>query len=263
MSLKYGFLSFLAFCVCLFGFSKNYELWTHPLNQIPDDVVEKKSEGKQEASPVMEVRIDPSSMRARIIAEKNIFSPERKDFRIVSVEQSKTNVRPQVVLYGITITGDYQAASIISSGRPLRKGERETLTLKIGEQIGGYKLAKILPDRIAMESNGDTFEVLLYDSKKPKKQMEARAETKPEMTASAQSAPVPPSGEAPTLAPPQESVKEPKAPAQTQGVTPPPLTLPFNKYTYQLLGPAAAIGRGRIYNPPPGPGHSGQESVRK
>jgi hypothetical protein len=150
----------------------------------------------------------------------------------------------------VAIATDYQSATVVNPGRPLQKEERETLTIKIGEKIGGYKLAKILPDRIAMESNGDTFEVLLYDSKKPKKQMEARAETKPEMIASAQPAPVPPSGEVPTPAPAQESVKEPKAPVQTQVAA----FLPFNKYTYQLLGPSAIIERGRIfYTPPPGP----------
>jgi type II secretory pathway component PulC len=150
----------------------------------------------------------------------------------------------------VTIFGDYQSASVVNPGRPLRKGERETLTVKVGERIGGYKLAKIMPDRIAMESSGDTFEVLLYDSKKPKKRMEARAETKPEMIASAQPAPVSPSGEVPMPAPAQESVKEPKAPVQTQVTA----SIPFNKYTYQLLGPSAVIGRGRIlYTPTPGP----------
>ena len=185
-----------------------------------------------------------------LISEKNIFSPERKDFPTTPLEKSKPILRPQVILYGVAIATDYQSATVVNPGRPLRKGERETLTIKIGEKIGGYKLAKILPDRIAMESNGDTFEVLLYDSKKPKKQMEARAETKPEIIASAQPVPVPPSGEVPTPAPAQESVKEPKAPVQTQVAA----SLPFNKYTYRLLGPSAVIGRGRIfYTPPPGP----------
>jgi FKBP-type peptidyl-prolyl cis-trans isomerase len=77
-----------------------------------------------------------------------------------------------VILYGVTIAGDFQAASLVNPGRPLKKGERETMTVKIGEKIGEYKLAKIQPDRITMESNGDSFEVLLYDSRNPKKRME-------------------------------------------------------------------------------------------
>ena len=48
------------------------------------------------------------------------------------------------------------------------------MTLKIGEKIGEYKLAKILPDRITMEATGDSFDVLLYDPKVPKKKPEIR-----------------------------------------------------------------------------------------
>lgn len=255
MSPKYGLLSFLIFCGVLVLAFENYEIWTHPIELASEKSMGKKSEIKSEDKSEVPLTIgtqkEPFSIKSYVsISEKNIFSPERKDFPIVTVDKSNPATRPQVILYGVTIAGDYQSASVVNPGRPLRKGERETLTIKIGEKIGGYKLAKILPDRIAMESNGDTFEVLLYDSKKPKKQMEARAETKPEIIASAQPVPVPPSGEVPTPAPAQESVKEPKAPVQTQVAA----SLPFNKYTYRLLGPSAVIGRGRIfYTPPPGP----------
>ena len=255
MSSKYGLLSFLIFCGVLVLAFKNYEIWTHPIELASEKSMGKKSEIKSEDKSEVPLAIgtqkDPFSNKSYVsISEKNIFSPERKDFPIVTVEKSNPATRPQVILYGVTIAGDYQSASLVNPGRPLRKGERETLTVKIGEKIGGYKLAKIMPDRIAMESSGDTFEVLLYDSKKPKKRMEARADTKPEMIASAQPAPVSPSGEVPMPAPAQESVKEPKAPVQTRVTA----SIPFNKYTYQLLGPSTVIGRGRIlYTPTPGP----------
>ena len=252
MSFKYlGLNALLCFVILLIAI-KNYETWNHSTELLPDtEIAPKKSETKNENPPMMASTKEPISIQSsNLISEKNIFSPERKDFPTTPLEKSKPILRPQVILYGVAIATDYQSATVVNPGRPLRKEERETLTIKIGEKIGGYKLAKILPDRIAMESNGDTFEVLLYDSKKPKKQMEARAETKPEIIASAQPVPVPPSGEVPTPAPAQESVKEPKAPVQTQVAA----SLPFNKYTYRLLGPSAVIGRGRIfYTPPPGP----------
>ena len=252
MSFKYlGLNALLCFVILLIAI-KNYETWNHSTELLPDtEIAPKKSETKNENPPMMASTKEPISIQSsNLISEKNIFSPERKDFPTTPLEKSKPILRPQVILYGVAIATDYQSATVVNPGRPLRKEERETLTIKIGERIGGYKLAKILPDRIAMESNGDTFEVLLYDSKKPKKQMEARAETKPEIIASAQPVPVPPSGEVPTPAPAQESVKEPKAPVQTQVAA----SLPFNKYTYRLLGPSAVIGRGRIfYTPPPGP----------
>jgi len=43
------------------------------------------------------------------------------------------------------------------------------MTLRLGERIGEYKLTKVLSDRITLEAGGDTFEVLLYDPKAPKR----------------------------------------------------------------------------------------------
>jgi hypothetical protein len=116
-----------------------------------------------------------------VISEKNIFSPERKDFPVAPppAEISRPVVRPQGVLYGVAIAGDYESATVANPGKPIRKGERETLTIKVGDKIGDYKLAKILPDRIAMEANGDVFDVLLYDSRHPKKRLETRLEPRP------------------------------------------------------------------------------------
>ena len=141
--------------------------------------------------------------------------------------------RPQVILYGVTIAGDFQAASLVNPGRLLKKGERETITVKIGEKIGEYKLAKIQPDRITMESNGDSFEVLLYDSRNPKKRIEVKTEVKPPTVTSTQPAPAPttspvPQAEPPATAtaPPPASVEKPKEPPQQQVVPPPPTPTP-------------------------------------
>jgi len=177
MSMKYGLLSFLALCVCLFTFLKNYEVWTHPFGEVSGNVEEGKLAEKPRTPPMMTTQKNPHSTGSPIlIAGKNIFNPERKDFPVVPTEQSRQMMRPQVVLYGVTITGDYQSASLVHPGRPLRKNERETVTLRLGEQISGYKLAMVSSDRIRLERAGDSFEVFLYDSKSPKK----RSEPKPE-----------------------------------------------------------------------------------
>lgn len=173
MSFKYALLSLLVFCVCLFTLLKNYEVWTRSLDQVPDIVTERKSTEESRESRVPQatnVQKGFNTIRSSgLIAEKNIFSPERKNFPIVSGEPSGQAIRPQVVLYGVTIAGDYQSASLVSPGRSLRKGERETITVRVGEQISGYKLAMVSPDRIRLERAGDSFEVLLYDSKSPKR----------------------------------------------------------------------------------------------
>ena len=179
MSMKYGFLSFLALCVCLFTLLKSYEVWTHPLGEVSENMAERKSVEKPKTPPAIEVQQNPNSIRSPIlIAEKNIFSPERKNFPIMAVEQSRQMIRPQVVLYGVTIAGDYQSASLVNPGRSLRKGERETISLRVGEQISGYKLAMVSPDRIRLERAGDSFEVLLYDSKSPKRRSDSKTENR-------------------------------------------------------------------------------------
>lgn len=224
MRMKYGLLSFLAFCICLFTLLKTYKVWTYPSGEVSENLAERKSVEKPKTLPEIEVQPNPNFVRSPIlIAEKNIFSPERKDFPVPPVQQ-KAAVRPQVVLYGVTIAGDYQAASIVSPGRPLMKGERETLTLKVGGKIGEYKLAKVLPDRITLQNTSDSFEVLLYDPRAPKKRVEVRAEAK--LPAATSPSPAPAASAAPQAALPATaaaptSAEKPKEPTQQQ-VAPPP-----------------------------------------
>ena len=124
---------------------------------------------------ILEKGNDSSAVNSYVsIGQRNIFSPERREFSSTPGGQSKPTPRPQIILYGVVITPDYQSASVLNPGRPLYKGERETKTIKVGDQMGGYKLAKILPDRITMEAKGDSFDVLLYDPRAPKKRGETR-----------------------------------------------------------------------------------------
>lgn len=155
-----------------------------------------------------------------LIAEKNIFHPERKDFLSpgsLAIGETKPVGRPQIVLHGVAIAGDYQSATISNPGQPRQKGERETRTLKIGGKIGEYQLARILPDRIAMEGSGDTFEVLLDDRNKPKRriELETGAQPPPEVnTAQLPSA-------APSTADPAkfESMEKPAGPTKEKMIT--------------------------------------------
>ena len=141
----------------------------------------KKQVTKIEVPKTIEEKKESSEIPSyTIISGKNIFSPERKDFPVQTESGvKKPVVRPQIILHGVTIAGDFQSASIVNPGRALRKGEREAMTLRIGDRIGEYKLAKVMPDRIALEAMEDTFEVLLYDPNKPKQRTYAKTETKP------------------------------------------------------------------------------------
>jgi hypothetical protein len=272
-SLKYGGLNFLVVCLALFFAIKNYEVWTRPMDRVSPKRVAGESGMKPETPFILEKGNSPAlSNSSESIAQRNIFSPERKDFPIFdSATTSKPIVRPQIVLYGVAISGDYQSATVSNLGKPARKEERETQTLKIGEKIGEYKLAKILPDRIAMEGNGDRFEVLLHDAKNPQKRMEVGSGAKLAAVASPQAVPAPAPLSMPFEAPKAVILKDKESLGKAAGMVLPqtpasiadPSSLPFNKYTYQMLPPssAAIVRRGRVIYPPPG--SSAQEPLGK
>jgi len=161
--------------------------WTSPVPSAFGREEVKKTEVKKDAkmetfSQTAGANSGPSNMPYTGLAEKNIFSPERKEFPIFITTPEPTRkppVRPQVILYGVTIAGDYKSASLVHQGRSLRRGEREILTLKTGEQLGEYRIAKIMADRILLEGEGDSFEVLLYDPSKPKQRIIVKTETRP------------------------------------------------------------------------------------
>ena len=223
MSLRYGVLCLLLFFIVSLLFLKNYETWTLPIEVVPEKEATKKSGTKIEGSPSIVGQKEPTTIEAYIlIAEKNIFNPERKDFPIitspVAEPPKKPLVRPKIILYGVTFAGDYQSASIANLGRPVQKGERETMTLKLGDRIGEYQLTKILPDRIMMEAPEDTFEVLLYDPKMPKKRTPIKTESKPTTITSTLPPSTPTPIEAPTPMPPRAIVGRPGEPPMERAI---------------------------------------------
>ncbi len=209
----------------------------------PDKETIKKSGERTETLPASgrqpELAPAQSNVSTASIAEKNIFNPERRDFPIQA--GLKPVVRPRIILYGVTIAGDYQSASVVNPGRALHKGERETITLRIGEQIGGYKLAKVWADRITLEAEGDSFEVLLYDSREVKKRGDAKTDNKPTAVTNPFVAPA----EAPTPTPPTTAEK-PKVAVQERVATPTPTPSPTAP---SIPPPGYRLGRRRYYPP--------------
>jgi hypothetical protein len=213
MSWRYGIFSLLLLVAVVLLALKNYGVWTQPMEPLQEEGRAKKGETRVEGASVPGRQKETTSIASYIsISEKNIFNPDRREFSITTLEQLKSMPRPQIILYGITIAKDYQAASLVYPGRPLQKGEREMVTVKVGERVGAYKLAKILPDRITMESGDDSFDVLLYDASVPKKRVVVRTEVKPpevKSTAPAPSQPAPVPVPKPAEAPkPGEPSKE-------------------------------------------------------
>ena len=179
MSSRYGILCILLFFIVLILAYENYETWSSPSAMTPKKYTVKKGETKPELPTQAVAPKEPAPREAfNAIAEKNVFNPDRKEFSTMeAAAMAKPVTRPQISLYGVVIAEDYQFASIINPGRPLHKGERETKTIKVGDMVGEYKLTKIMSDRIVMEAGEDSFEVLLFDPRTPKKRVEVRTPT--------------------------------------------------------------------------------------
>ena len=186
MTLKHGVLCLLALVTIVLLAFENYETWTSRVEPASQKAGPKKTSVKPEGSKSPADQKDsnarPSIASYIFVAEKNPFHPDRKEFPIPEVpklEVKKPIVRPQVTLYGVTIVEDYRSATISIPGKPLQKGEKETMTLGIGGQVGEYKVSQILQDRIGLKTEEDSFEVLLYDTKTPKKRTYVKTENRP------------------------------------------------------------------------------------
>jgi hypothetical protein len=214
MRYRYGVLSLLLFFIVLILGYKNYQTWSSA--GAPGSRTEggKKAEGKLDtpSGPIASREAAPLES-FRVIAEKNVFHPERQEFPSQpGAAPIKPVTRPPITLYGVVMVGDYQSATIINPGRPLRKGEREAKTLKVGDMVGEYKLTKILPDRIVMQGGEDSFEVLLYDPLSPKKRVAVMTPAPPAKVTSPVSGPTPAEG-APATAPPAGAAPAPATPS--------------------------------------------------
>jgi hypothetical protein len=217
MSFRYALLCLVLLSMVSFLGLRSYEIWNAPVPVTHDKAVSKRpAEKAPDGTGTAGEKTIPSVESSILLAEKNIFSPERKEFPTPPSPQAGDKsrmARPQVFLYGVTLAGNYQSASIVQTGRTLRKDERETMNLKVGEKIGEYKLTKVLPDRITLEGEGDSFEVLLYDPEKIKRRSEVKPETKPATVTS--TVPSPPAAKPPQV--PGQAVR----PSLPTPVTPP------------------------------------------
>ena len=220
MTQRYGVLcSLLFFIVLILGY-ENYSTWSPPGPPGAKREPARKVEGKAETSSGVTTPKETTPGEAfNVIAEKNIFNPERKEFSSTAAGMlagmaAKPATRPQITLYGVVMAGEYQCATIVNPGRTLRKGERETKTIRVGESVGDYKLAKILPDRIVMEGGEDSFEVFLYDPRSPKRRLDVRTPTAPATVTSTSPSASSPGTAQPT--PPKVATPTPPAPGVTQ-----------------------------------------------
>ena len=233
MSKKFLLINFLLILIAVFLAVRSYDVWMSPMPE------RKEPGGTRQRAPASASTVSsaqkmemPVPAAFKNISEKNIFSPDRKEFPIVlpAAEMKKPSVRPNVTLYGVALGEAFTSALVSNPNRRTDRGERESMSVKVGDKVGEYTVSKILGDRITLESAGDSFDVLLYDPARQKK----RPTVSP-------AGPAPSPGSSPPLAPvpPRPAIRTPGSPPPP--VIPPPTVPPASVTTPS--SPAGPPGR--------------------
>jgi hypothetical protein len=178
MSRTLYLINFVLIVFVIFLAAKNYEEWTRTGPGGTEGTVSKAKSGAVAAGSSTLAKGEPVDRKNyKSVSEKNPFSPDRKEFPIPlgpggpggSGDARKSLARPNIILYGIVLADELSSAVVNNPTRRAEKGERDTMSVKIGDKVGEYRVANILGDRINLEAEGDSFDVLLYDPAKPKK----------------------------------------------------------------------------------------------
>lgn len=190
------------------------------------------------------VREMPPEKEFEVLAEKNLFSPERKEPEsadepvnedagdgLQEIQDLKAAGK-KIFLYGVVIADDYRAALITNPDWQTDKQPQSWV--RLGDTVEGLKVAVIEQERVLLASEGKEYEMLLFDKEKPRTQVAAAAPStkKPDAAAKGKEktavaplgkepkgiSPIPPSTDRdPRRRSAQESAKSRKTVAKPQG----------------------------------------------
>lgn len=179
----------------------------------------------------------PEIQSFAVVAEKNLFHPER---RIPPQIKDEALQKPDVILYGTLITENVAIAYVEDKKSPYStpgRGPRQQ-TLKKGDMLSGYTLQEVEADRITLVKGDDRIVVRLES---PDKRKSGEASARPATGRPTLDRPPPPPSVMPMAPPatsPGPSVSVPTAPA-----TP----FPATRTPMIIRNP-----RGTVQPPPPG-----------
>ncbi|MCL4492458.1 MAG: hypothetical protein M1510_11295 [Nitrospirae bacterium] len=111
----------------------------------------------------------PAAPDFTIIAEQNLFNPERKIpvEKPANAAEGKPLPKPEFVLYGTLITDEGGLAYIEDKKSPLStpgRGKRVSV-LRKGDSLSGFVLRSIEPDRVVLSRGDENVAVSLNDPK--------------------------------------------------------------------------------------------------
>jgi len=104
----------------------------------------------------------PSPLEYTLIAEQNLFHPERK----IPPEKKDENIpRPDFILYGTLISENLSLAYMEDKNAPYStpgRGKRQQ-ALRLGNALSGYTLKEVSHDRVVMVKGEERIEVKMLD----------------------------------------------------------------------------------------------------
>jgi len=110
----------------------------------------------------------PSPMDYVVIADENLFHPER---RIPPEKKEEAALpKPEFILYGTLITPELKMAYMEDKKAPVTtpgRGKRQS-AIKIGESLSGFTLKEVDPSKVILSRGEEIMTVLLDDSRAPK-----------------------------------------------------------------------------------------------
>jgi hypothetical protein len=168
---------FAAFAV--FSGIRAYDIWYKkemPKADIQAD--SPKSEARSEKR-MMSKNMPPESEYS-IVAEKNLFSPERKEI-IPEIPEPEPEIKAadafgrKITLYGVIMLDAYKAALVENPDR--KPDERKDKWVKEGDMLGEFQIAEIRKESILLADKDKKYEVLLYDKQKSGNREKTAAKT--------------------------------------------------------------------------------------
>lgn len=121
------------------------------------------------ASKKVELAVTSSPIDYALIAEQNLFHPERK--MTAKASEAHALPKPDFVLYGTLITDTLKLAFMDDLKSPqstIGRGKRQR-SVSLGKSLNGYILTEVFTDRVVMVKGEERVEVAVKDPAKPKR----------------------------------------------------------------------------------------------
>lgn len=167
----------LSGCFALYPLMSGKVMYKPPL-------VEKAAATPGEEAGTEEQPAPPPHNEYMVVAEQNVFHPERKI--PVARKEEVPLPKPEFVLYGTMVSDGLSLAYMEDAKAPRTtpgRGKRHTV-LKPGDSMGGFVVKEIRHDRVVMARGEDRMEVRVIDQNRKSRAEAASASSLPENTPS-------------------------------------------------------------------------------